>query len=468
MPASASNQRSVRRLAYHLESKIGAHKVQTAPEILTCYGFDATNMQSLPAAVVFPETGEEVRAVVGACHEYGVLVVPRGAGTGFVGGTVPLDGGVVVSTEKLARIVTINREEHTALVQAGVVNSALQREAARAGLMFPPDPSSLEVSTLGGNISQDAGGPRALKYGVTRHYVLGVEFVTWDGKLVESPAPLRNSSRWAPLSTLVTGGEGTLGVITSAWLKLLPRPAAYATALAYFKTTVDAAGAVSRVLDSGVLPAAIELLDARTIDCISEFVDLGIPRDVGCSLLVETDGRPAETAESMRLIEEVLQKAGATSVRAATGDGEREDLWKMRRSISPALARMAPNKINEDVCVPRSRLPDLAAVVGRLADKYGLLVPTFGHAGDGNLHVNVMLDRRVKDEERRARVFVDELFRATVDLGGSISGEHGVGVTKLPFLKRQVGADGMQVQNRIKRAFDPYGLVNPGKVVANL
>jgi glycolate oxidase len=444
---------------------LGSDRVETAREIRTCYAFDATNIKSLPLAVTFPRSTEEVRSIVSLCHESGVHVIPRGAGTGFVGGTVPVTGGVVISTERLGRILDIDASQRVAVVESGVVNGMLQREAAKHGLMFPPDPSSLEVSTIGGNVAQDAGGPRALKYGVTRDYVLGVEFVTWEGRLVEPVCPGIDSRRWDPLDSLLTSSEGTLGLITRIWLKLLFVPKELATVLAFFGTTVAAAAAVSRVLDCGVLPAAVELIDSVAMDCIKAFVDVNIPSGAGCSLLIETDGREGEARESMAVVRKVLDGAGVLDVRAAESQAKREELWRMRRSISPSLARIAPSKINEDVCVPRSRLPGLVEEVNKLGRKYKLRVPTFGHAGDGNLHVNVMLDRRDKDEVRRAEAMVGELFEATLRLDGTISGEHGIGITKMRYLPSQLGPAGLVFQSRIKRAFDPGDTVNPGKVI---
>jgi glycolate oxidase len=448
-----------------MAAKLGGERVRTAPEILTCYAFDATNVRALPLAVAFPHSSEEVRSVVSLCYQAGLHVVPRGAGTGFVGGTVPVEGGVVVSTERLGRIVEIDVSQRVAVVQAGVVNGVLQREAAKHGLMFPPDPSSLEVSTLGGNVAQDAGGPRALKYGVTRDYVLGVEFVTWDGRLVEPVRPGSGWRNWDPLDTLLTGSEGTLGLITRIWLGLACVPEEIVTVLAFFETTVEAAASVSRILDCGVLPAAVEMIDSSTMECIKAFVDVKIPGGAGCSLLVETDGRGGEAKDGMAMVRRALSEAGCIDARVAESQREREDLWKMRRSISPSLARMAPAKINEDVCVPRTRLPALVEEVARLGRKYRLRVPTFGHAGDGNLHVNIMLDRRDKAEVRRAEAMVGELFEATLHLEGTISGEHGIGFSKMDYLPRQLGPEGMEVQSRIKRAFDPAGTVNPGKVI---
>jgi glycolate oxidase len=460
------DKKSRKRAVDAIAKRIGPHKIETAPEILTCYAYDATNLMALPSAVTFPQTTEDVRWIVSICHASGIPIVPRGAGTGFAGGTVPVDGGLIVSTEKLNRILSLDRFERTAVVEPGVVNAALQKEAAKVDLMFPPDPSSLEVSTVGGNVAQDAGGPRALKYGVTRDYVLGAEYVAWDGRVVGYERSHGRRKRWDPVTTLLVGSEGTLGVMTEINLRLLPRPRSFRTVLAFFDTAVDAAAAVSLVLDSGVIPAAVELIDAETMDCVRKFVDFKVPPRAGCSLLIETDGTEAEARDGMAEVETILRTGGAIEFTVARSENEREDLWKMRRSISPSLARIATSKLNEDVCVPRSMLPALVEAVGRLAAKYRLKVPTFGHAGDGNLHVNVMLSRRDRDEMRRAEALAGELFATTIDLGGTISGEHGIGITKLDFLPDQLGPEGLKVQEKIKRSFDPGLLLNRGKVIS--
>jgi glycolate oxidase len=448
-----------------MAAKIGRAKIAAASETLICYAFDATNIRALPDAVTFPRDTEDVRSITGICSAAGIPVIPRGAGTGFAGGTVPLKGGVVVSTERMNRILDVDSESRTATVQPGVVNSILQAEAGKAGLMFPPDPSSLDVSTIGGNVAQDAGGPRAVKYGVTRDYVLGAEIVLWDGRVVECGASRDICRSWNPLLTLMVGSEGTLGIMTKIVVGLIPRPTSFATGLAFFAGLEPAALAVNSVFASGILPAAIEMMDAATMKAVESFVDIEVPAGAGCALLVETDGFGGEAVEAMSEITRSLEGSDLISMRSAASEREREDLWKMRRSISPSLARIAPHKINEDVCVPRSKLPALVRAVTELGAKYSLLVPTFGHAGDGNLHVNVMLDRANAGELRRAEALVRELFDTTLELGGTISGEHGVGITKIEFLPGQLGELGLAMQRKIKTAFDPYLRINPDKVV---
>jgi len=455
---------STGKLTAEIARKLGAQKIETSPEVLVCYAFDATNIRHLPAAVVFPETREDVEAVMKLCAAEAVAAIPRGAGTGFAGGTVPIRGGVVVSTERMDRTISIDRDRRQAVLEPGVVNARLQREASKVGLMFPPDPSSLEACTIGGNVAQDAGGPRALKYGVTRDYVLAVEAVLYGGGVVGSDREATSPGDWDPMRPLLVGNEGTLGFLTRITLRLLPKPDRFATALASFRTTRDAARAVNLIFERGVLPAAVELIDAETMACVASFIKISVPASAGCSLLVETDGRECEAADAMSAVETALLEAEPIEIKVAQTEAERENLWRMRRAVSPSLARIAPWKINEDVCVPRSQLPSLVDRVAALGKKYGISVPTFGHAGDGNLHVNVMFDPRKGDEAKRAQELVEGLFEATLGLGGTISGEHGIGFTKLKFLPGELGRDTTDLETRIKQSFDPRGLMNPGKV----
>ena len=457
-------ERSRRRALARLARLLGGQKLETTPEVLACYAFDATNIRCRPFAVAFPEGTADIQVLMRMCEEAELPVIPRGAGTGFAGGTVPLHGGVVISTERLARIISVERDGRLAVVEPGVVNARLQAEAGKVGLMFPPDPSSLGVSTLGGNVAQDAGGPRALKYGVTRDYVLGVDAVLAGGHLVESN--WRNAG-WDPVSILLVGSEGTLGFITRIYLRLVAKPEAFATVLAFFESTHDAAAAVNRIFAAGVLPAAVELIDADTMASITSFARLDVPNRAGCSLLVETDGEAVEAREMMAAVEEAIKAERPVELRLAASEIERQELWRMRRAVSPALARIAPWKINEDVCVPRSNLPALVDAVRLLGQKHSLRVPTFGHAGDGNLHVNIMFDTRDKDQVRRAEALAADLFEATLRLSGSISGEHGIGLTKMPYLAGQLGPDVIRLSEHIKHVFDPRGIVNPGKVIGD-
>lgn len=451
------------KLIAGITRKLGARKIATSPEVLVCYSFDATNIRYLPAAVVFPEQREDVENVMRLCAAEGVAAIPRGAGTGFAGGTVPIHGGIIVSTERMNRIISIDRERRWAVVEPGVVNARLEIESARAGLMFPPDPSSREACTLGGNVAQDAGGPRALKYGVTRDYVLALEAVLYGGAVVSEGSAVF-PGEWDPARPLLVGNEGTLALLTRITLRLVRRPERFATALGFFRTTREAATGVNLIFEKGVLPAAVELIDSDTMACVAAFIKIDVPPSVGCTLLVETDGSDCEAGETMGKVEEALREAGPVEIRVAQSEDERENLWRMRRAVSPSLARIAPWKINEDVCVPRSRLPQLVDAVTALGKQHGIRVPTFGHAGDGNLHVNVMFDPRNGDEARRAEAVVEGLFEATIGLGGSISGEHGIGMTKMKFLPGQLGRDTTDLETRIKQSFDPRGLLNPGKV----
>ncbi len=451
------------KIARDIAHLIGKHKVDTSLETRLCYRFDATTLKCLPQIVTFPESCDDVKAIISVCHSNNIAFLARGAGTGFVGGTVPCDIGVVISTERMNRIISIDAERKIAVVQPGVVNQVLQNEASKHGLMFPPDPSSLEVCTLGGNVAQDAGGPKAVKYGVTRDYVLGIEVILQDARIVKSHT--HKASGWDPVTSLLVGSEGTLGVFTEITLRLVSKPETTLTALACLRSMEVGAEVVNSIFASGVLPAAVEIIDSTTLACITDYVEFEVPPGTGSVLIVETDGRREQCMEEMQIVEQAMKSPGILSLHVATSEAQREELWKMRRAVSPSLARIAPNKINEDICVPRSKLPQTVSSIANLAKKYSLTVPTFGHAGDGNLHVNVMIDKRDASQVKRAEAFVTELFDVTLALGGTISGEHGIGITKRDFLIKQLGSAGMELEHKIKAAFDPDNLVNPGKVI---
>jgi glycolate oxidase len=447
---------------------VGASEVLDRPEDRHCYATDATGIYGLPDLVVRPGSAAEVLAVLRVAAAEGAAVTPRGAGTGYSGGAVPVGGGWVVTTERMNRIESLNRADGMAVVEAGVVNGDLQSAAEAQGLFYPPDPASLEFSTLGGNIAECAGGPRALKYGVTRDYVMGLEFVTAAGAMVRCGALSGEEGSAYDLAGLMSASEGTLGVITRSALRLIPRPPAYRTILLSFATRAAAAEAVVSLTSAKVLPAVVELIDESSLRAVRSAgvsdLPFGAERGLaGHLLLVEVDGEPGEVAETARRVERAGARAGCSRSWVASDEKEREDIWAMRRAISPALAKLAPTKVNEDVCVPRSRMTGIVETIESLSKHYGLLIPIFGHAGDGNLHVNFMVDRLNADEMTRVERAVEALLRATLDVGGTLSGEHGIGLTKAPFLEWEIGAVGRRTMERVKAALDPAGILNPGK-----
>jgi glycolate oxidase len=424
-------------------------------------------MKFLPDAVAFPLSTEEVRLAVLLANEKGFPVVPRGAGSGFSGGSLAVRGGVVLAMERMDRILSIDGENLFAVVEPGVVTGRLKEEAAKRGLFYPPDPASLAFSTIGGNVAECAGGMCAVKYGVTRDYVLGLEAVLGTGELVRTGVTTAKGVVGYDLTRLLVGSEGTLGIVTRVTVRLVPLPPSTETLLAFFPGNREASNAVNGIVAARVTPSALELMDRSALDCVRDLADLPLPVEAGSALLVEVDGSAARAREEGEAVEAALRAHGAFDVRRASDGAGREALWKVRRSISPALRKIAPVKLNEDIVVPRSRLPDMMEFLSALSLRLSLRIVNFGHAGDGNIHVNVMISGTDPEERRRADGAVEEIFRKTLDLGGTISGEHGVGVAKAPFFEMEVGPLGVSVMKRIKACFDPKGILNPGKIWAD-
>jgi glycolate oxidase len=446
---------------------LGREKVSTSLVERKIYSYDATPIpieRALPSAVVFPTSQEDVQKLVKVCYEEEIPIFPRGAGSGLTGGAVPtLEKGVVVSFERMNRF-QIDVDNATAVVEPGVITYEFQREVERFGLFYPPDPSSFKYSTIGGNIAENAGGPRCLKYGVTREYVLGLTAVIKEGEVIKTGNPVIKDVAGYDITKLFVGSEGTLGLITSAVLKLIPKPKARGTALILFKNLEDVGRVVTRIMTSGIFPSALEFMDRDAIRAVEEFKPVGLPKDVSALLLVEVDGSPQSVKEDIKAVEE-LAKAMGLEVKVAEDEESAEKLWTARKSLGPALGNLKTGKINEDVVVPRVYLSEAIRDYRKVAEKYGLLMAIFGHIGDGNLHVNLLYDKKNKEEEERAERAVDEIFEITLRYNGSITGEHGVGLTKRKFLEYQFGPVGMEILRGIKKVFDPKNLFNPGKVI---
>ncbi|TET53771.1 MAG: FAD-binding protein, partial [Anaerolineales bacterium] len=439
-----------------LQEAIGEEKVLSSPVDLIAYSFDGTFEQHAPDVFVLPETNEDVSAVVKVASRLEVPVVARGMSSGLAGGSIPFSGGVVMSLTRMNRILEIDEENMTVSVEAGVVTADLQAEVEKLGLFFPPDPSSNRQSTIGGNIACDAGGPRCLKYGVTGDYVLGLTVVLSDGRLLETGGKSIKNVVGYDLTSLFVGSEGTLGIITGALLRLAAKPRFVRTALADFPSLDDALRTVNAILSAGIVPATLELMDETATTCIEEAMHLGLPLDVEAMLIIETDGSDEEAV--VREIEEVARicrETGAREVKVATDEAERDTLWKARRSVSPSLARQAPNKLGEDITVPRSAIPEAIRRIKAISESYGLPIVIFGHAGDGNLHPNILFDRRDPEQWEKVERIVGEVFNVALELGGTLSGEHGVGTFKLPYVEQALGATSIDIQRRVKRALDP-------------
>ncbi len=443
---------------------VGENNVLSSEEDRICYSYDATNQLYKPDVVVFPDGAEEVSSLLKLANEKRFPVIPRGAGTGFTGGSLPVFGGVALVLTRMNRIIEIDEDNLVAVVEPGVITSDFQKAVERMGLFYPPDPSSLAYSTLGGNVAECAGGARATKYGVTRDYVLGLEVVLPTGEIIQTGSRTLKSVAGYDLTRLMVGSEGTLGVITKIILRLIPLPEATKTLLGIFPRMDLAARAVSATIRGRIIPRALEFIDHAAIRAVEDYLHLGLPVEAGALLLIEVDGKAETLDREASRIESFCMEFGAKRVEVAKDEAHAQDLWKARRSISASLLRLRPNKINEDVAVPRSRVPDLIQGLSDLAEKYRLNIANFGHAGDGNIHVNIMVDYRDTDEMARAHKAVDEVFELTLKLGGTISGEHGIGIAKAPYLVWETGPDALEVMRRIKQVLDPLNVLNPGKM----
>jgi len=442
---------------------VGDGNASFAVEDLLCYSYDATNSPVMPEAVVFPRSSDEISLILKMANSERFPVVPRGAGTGFTGGSVPVSGGVVLSTERMIDIIEVDAENMTAVVEPGVNTWEFAAECEKLGLFYPPDPTSLKFSTIGGNIAECAGGPRAVKYGVTRDYVLGLEVVLPTGEVVETGVRTVKGVVGYDLTRLMVGSEGTLGVVTRATLRLVPMPESRITMLAVFDGLDDAAKAVSAIMKARIIPSTLEYVDHVSLGCVEQYEKLGYA-DAGALLLIEVDGTAEATEREARAVREICEANNSAPVRTATGKYEVKDLWKARRALSASLLSIKPNKLNEDVVVPRSRVPGLVGGVEEIAASRGVLIACFGHAGDGNIHVNVMYDREVEAEERAARAAVKDVFSLVLSLGGTISGEHGVGTAKAPYMGMELSEAAIDAMRRIKETLDPKNILNPGKI----
>jgi glycolate oxidase len=447
-----------------IEAIVGGEHVTTAEEDVLCYAYDATNRHCRPDAVAFPANTNQVSDILKLANEHRFFVVPRGAGTGMTGGALAVHGGLILVMTRFSRILTIDTDNLVAEVEPGVVTGHFQEVVEEKGLFYPPDPSSAPFSTLGGNVAECASGPRALKYGVTRDYVLGLEVVLPTGEIIRTGVRTAKGVVGYDLTRLMVGSEGTLGIITKITLRLLPLPEALRTISVVFSRIHDAARTVSEVVRSGILPRTVEYMDQAAIRCVEDHLKIGLAIDAGAMLLIDIDGSPSAVEATLQRLLAICKKGGAQEIKVANSETEAKELWKARQAISPALFRLGPDKINQDIVVPRSRIPDMVEWIDDLRRRTGLTIVTFGHAGDGNIHFNIMLDSRDKKTVEKADSAVEEVFQQTVALGGTISGEHGVGVTKAPYIGMEIGSEELALMKRLKAMFDPNGILNPGKI----
>ncbi|MEP6847615.1 MAG: FAD-linked oxidase C-terminal domain-containing protein [Acidobacteriota bacterium] len=447
-----------------LRAIVGDENVIVDPEKVEPYGADAVKEKFPPEAVVFPVTTAQMVAILKVANEYIFPVTARGGGVGYTGGAVPIDGGIVIGTDRMNKIIEISAADLYAVCQPGIRTFELQQAVEKLGLMFAPDPASYKDSFIGGNIAENAGGMRTPKYGVTKHHVLGLEVVTATGEIIRTGGKTVKNVVGFDLTGLMCGSEGMLGIITEATLKLLPMPEATSTVRANFHSMEAACKVLTKFTPEGLLPMAMEVIDKFCVAAVEENFAFGLSEKAEAILLVAVDGSKEEVTKTAQTIERIIGENGGFDILRAKSKEEEDKLWDVRRAISPSLMKYGTLKINEDVVVPRSKVPELVARIEEIGRKHNTFVANFGHAGDGNIHVNFVVDRDNPDEIARARECVSETFQLSVALGGTISGEHGIGYVKAPYLSYAIDRPTLDIMKGIKKVFDPNGILNPGKM----
>lgn len=447
-----------------IKNIVGSDNVLTSTEERICYSYDGTFQRGIPEAVVFPANVKEITEIIKLANTNKFPVFPRGAGTGLSGGSIPANSGIALVLTRMNKIKEINGEDMLAVLEPGVITGEFQEQVEKLGMFYPPDPGSLKTCTMGGNVAENAGGPRAFKYGVTKDFILGLEVVTPQGEIMKTGGRTVKNVTGYDLTRLLTGSEGTLGIITEITVRLLPKPKEKNTALVIFNKLEDAATTVTAIIRNGVVPATLELMDAMTIECVEKQNHLGLPLDAEAVLLIEVDGGKNQVAEDIKAIEDICRENKCREIQVASIVEEREKLWKARRAVSSAIVQLSPTKISEDATVPRSQIPEMVRRLRKIAEKYQLILPVFGHAGDGNLHPNILADKNNKEQMERVEKAVAEIFQSALELRGTLSGEHGIGIMKKPYLQWELGEVGLGYLRAIKHAVDPNNILNPGKV----
>ena len=455
-------------LVKEFENLIGKENVFTSEADRQSYAYDAAVLPSVvPGLVLRPTSTEQLGALIERCYANGLPMTIRGAGTNLSGGTVPdADKSVVILTQGLNKIIEINEEDLFAIVEPGVVTAQFAAAVASKGLFYPPDPGSQAVSTIGVNIAENAGGLRGLKYGVTKDYVMGLEFYDHTGELVKSGSRTVKCATGYNLGGLLVGSEGTLAVTSKVTLKLIPPPKASKAMMALFKDMDGASQAVAGIIAAHVVPCTLEFMDNATINYVEDYVNIGLPRDAAAILLIEVDGHPAQVADEAVSVEKVLKDSGALEVVVAKDAAEKTRIWEARRVAIPALARCRPTLMLEDATVPRSKIPAMLEALDKIAARHHVTIGTFGHAGDGNLHPSILCDKRDKEEFSRVERAVDDLFNVALELGGTLSGEHGIGTSKKKWLELETSKGTLEYMRRMRSAFDPKKLLNASKIVS--
>lgn len=428
------------------------------------YGYDNSRRHTPPQIVVFPDSDRQIQEIVRECYKFSIPILPRGRGTATTGAAVPVKGGLVLSTEKLDQIISIDSDNRVAVVQPGVLNQTLQNELAKHGFFWPPDPSSQSFCTIGGNLALNAGGPMAVKYGTPRENTLGLKAVTSDGRLIKTGVMTTKGVVGLDLTRLLIGSEGTLAIITEATLKLTPLPVSQTLLVGYFKTMSAAANAVSRIMAQPITPAALEFMDENALNILREYTSVSVPENAQALLMVELDGDEAILEQQVPVIQELLETEACLNIETAEDEATASRLWSARKALSPALRKIAPKKINEDIVVPVSRIPQLIDKLNYFSQKYGIQIVNFGHAGNGNIHTNLLIDPNDPEQMEKAYTCLKEIFSLVIEFGGTLSGEHGVGIEKQPFVPMEIDPTTLELMRNIKKAFDPRNILNPDKV----
>jgi len=452
-------------IAHALQTLLGPEQLLSTPEDLITYGYDGTaGLKQRPLAVVFPNSANDVSKIVRLADQYSTPITARGSGTGLSGGSIPSADGIVLCLQRMNRILEFDSANLTILVEPGVITEAISQTVSTAGLLYPPDPGSMKISTIGGNVANNSGGLRGLKYGVTRDYVMGMEAVLPNGEIIWLGNKCVKDVAGYNLKDLFIGSEGTLGIITKILLRLVPQPAARKTMLALFDSMEDAADAVSQIIAAKIIPCTLEFIDRFTLQCVESFANVGLPIDCDAVLLIESDGHPAQVNEDAEQIQKILQASNSREIKIAQSEEEAAQLATARRSAFAALARIRPTTILEDITVPRDKLAEMVRFVQATAVKYDLKIASFGHFGDGNLHPTILADERDEQEMKRVHKALEELFEKTLTLGGTITGEHGVGLAKKDHLADQYRDYSYTLLKQFKATLDPKNLLNPGKI----